>query len=133
MTGEGSFNIQFAVVFWNKPRDVQRITFVSPVCGLLSAKRGEVNTKTVHSLAVEQLRKWPQVSPRNRPTHSRDASMGFVVMMERGRQWPDLERTVAMETTGRAKSSCRLSADALWVKPFKHDLLTSLFIYSLLG
>jgi len=37
-------------------------------------------------------------------------------------------RTVSMETTRRAKSSCRQSADALWVNPFKHDLLTSLFI-----
>lgn len=37
--------------------------------------------------------------------------------------------TVAMETTRGAKSSCRQSADALWVNPFKHDLLTSLFIY----
>lgn len=36
--------------------------------------------------------------------------------------------TVAKETTGGAKGSCRQSADALWVNPFKHDLLTSLFI-----
>lgn len=56
------------------------------LCGL-----AEVNTEIVHSLSAEQLRKWPQVSPRNRPTHSRDASMGFVVMMERGWQWPYLE------------------------------------------
>lgn len=52
------------------------------LCGLLSAECGAVNTQTVHPLSAAQLRKWPQVSPRNRPAHSRDASMGFVVMME---------------------------------------------------
>lgn len=54
-------------------------------------EHSEGNTQTVHSPPVEQLCKWPPVSPRNRPTHSRDASMGFVVVMERGWQWPDLE------------------------------------------
>lgn len=66
---------------------------------------------------------------RSRPTHSRDASMGFVVMMERGWQWPDLEGLLPWRPLEGAKSSCRQSADALWVNPFKHDLLTSLFIY----
>lgn len=35
--------------------------------------------------------------------------------------------TVAKETTGGAEGSCRQSADTLWVNPFKHDLLSSLF------
>lgn len=68
-----------------------RTFFVEADFPLVSAERGEVNAETVHSLSTEQLLKWPKVSPRNRPTHSRDASMGFVVMMERGWQWPDSE------------------------------------------
>lgn len=60
------------------------------LCGLPSA-HWHMYSETVHSLKDEHLRKWPQLSPRNRPTHSRDASIEFVVMMERGWQWPDLE------------------------------------------
>lgn len=59
---------------------------------VLYLQQGDTCTlKTVHSLKAKQLHKWPQLSPRNRPTHSRDASIEFVVMMERGWQWPDLE------------------------------------------
>lgn len=51
--------------------------------------------------------------------------MGFVVMMERGWHWPDLEGLLPWRPLEGPKES----ADALWVNPFKHDLLTSLFIY----
>lgn len=100
------------------------------LCGLLSAEWGEVNTETVHSLSAEQLHKRPRVSHRNGPTHSGDASMGFVVVMERGRQRPDLEWLLPWRPLQWAKSSCRQSADALWVNPFKHDLLPYLFIFT---
>lgn len=65
---------------------------------------------------------------RNRPTHSRDASMGSVVVMERGWQWPDLETLLPRRPLEGAEGSCRQSADALWVNPFKHDSLTSLLL-----
>lgn len=43
---------------------------------------GHMYSETVQSLQAEQLRKWPQLSPGNRPTHSRDASIECVVMAE---------------------------------------------------
>lgn len=89
---------------------------------------GHMYCETVQSLQAEQLRKWPQLSPGNRPTHSRDASIECVVMAERGRLAVDrFGNTVAKATTRGAEGSCRQSADTLWVNPFKHDLLSSFF------
>lgn len=89
---------------------------------------GHMYCETVQSLQAQQLRKWPQLSSGNRPTHSRDASIECVVMAERRRLAVDrFGNTVAKETTRGAEGSCRQSADTLWVNPFKHDLLSSFF------
>lgn len=55
--------------------------------------------------------------------------MGFVVMMERGRQWPDLEGLLPWRPLQGPKAAVDSQLMPLWVNPFKHDLLTALFIY----
>lgn len=75
---------------------------------------------TVHSLGTEQLRKWPQVSPRNRARTYQRRINGICCYDGARLAVARFRRPVAMETTPQAKSSCRQSADALWVNPFKH-------------
>lgn len=53
--------------------------------------------------------------------------MGFVVMMERGCQWPDLETLLPWRPLEGIEGSYRQSADGLWVNPFKHELPLSFF------
>lgn len=55
--------------------------------------------------------------------------MGFVVMMERDRQWPDLEGLLPWRPLQGPKAAVDSQLMPLWVNPFKHDLLTTLFIY----
>lgn len=95
-------------------------------CGLPSAERDKY-TEIVHSLKAKQLHKWPQLSPRNtfqRRINGVCCYDGARLAVAR------FGNTVAKETTQGAKGSCRQSADALWVNPFKHDLLLS-FVLSL--